>query len=42
MYVCDDANECICMKNIKRGKYVMHLAKMMVVLKQRLNSAGKE
>jgi hypothetical protein len=42
MYVYGDENECICVKNIRRGKGIVHPAKMMVEFEQNLFSTYKE
>jgi hypothetical protein len=38
MYVCNDANECICTKVISEGRHILHPAKMIVVFERRLRS----
>jgi hypothetical protein len=42
VYVCDDANECICIKILRRLNISCTLHEMMVVLVQKINFAHKE
>ena len=41
MYVCDDANECIFMKILRRLNISCTLHEMMVVLVQKINSTER-